>query len=114
MRCGSLPARNHRRFVQLSAAQVVGAAAVDGEGLCQRAPPNVERLCVGAGDVVEIGRGSNASNVGVAAQSGAVSDNGPEARSLSFRGVFDWRWRTFIGKSGERSMCWLSLKSGAD
>ena len=30
------------------------------------------------------------------AQSGSVGECGTDARSLPFRGVFDWRWRTFV------------------
>ena len=63
-----LCAQSDRRVVQLSAAQVVDAAAVDGERLCQRVLSGVERLDVDAGDVAEMGREGDVSDVGVAAQ----------------------------------------------
>ena len=71
-RVAGVCARNHRRVVQLSAAQVVDAVAVDGERLYQRALSGVERLDVDSGDVAEIAGEGDVSDVAVGAQSGFV------------------------------------------
>ena len=79
-----LCAQSDQRVVQPSAAQVVDAAAVDGERLCQRALSSVERLDADAGDVKEVGREGDVSDVGVAAQCGFVDDDGLDMQPLRF------------------------------